>query len=183
MGTVTIGGTSFDIYSTLPLADDYMKARLGASAWDDAASLDRDKAIVSATRMIDRENWLGQKTVTSQPLEFPRTGLTDKDGNSVLSTTVPAQVDEATYELALSLLADVTVQDKATTGTNTKRVKAGSVEVEFFQPKAGTPFPTIPNELLLPFRDGGGLVGLASGCDEASTFADSNPFGYAEGLP
>ena len=108
--------------------------------------------------------------------------LTDKDGNSVPSATVPLVVEEATYELALTLLTTPTAQEKRTTGSNTKRVKAGSAEVEFFRPTDGAPFPDIPNELLRPFRDGGVIAGEASGCDETSTFADANPFGFTQGL-
>ncbi len=72
MGQVTIQGTVFDIYGTAASVDDYMKARLGGGVWHDADSEDQARAQVSATRMIDRENWVGQRTVGSQPLEFPR---------------------------------------------------------------------------------------------------------------
>ncbi len=183
MGQVTIQGTTFDIYGTEAGADDYMKARWGSEAWADADAADRRQTLVSATRMIDRENWIGQKTVSSQPLEFPRTGLTDKDGNPVDSATVPLAVEEANYELAFALLNDATVQEADNTGSNVKRVKAGSAEVQFFRATDGAPFPTIANDLLKSFRDGGALAGVASGSDEVSTFCDPNPHGLTEGYP
>ncbi len=183
MGQVTIQGTVFDIYGVDSEADTYMTARWGGSAWSDAEVDERKQTLVSATRMIDRENWLGQKTVSAQALEFPRTGLTDKDGNSVDSATVPLVVEEANYELAFALLNDAAVQEADTTGSNVRRVKAGSAEVQFFRPTAGTPFPTIANDLLRAFRDSGALAGLASGTDEVSTFCDPNPHGLTEGYP
>lgn len=183
MGQVTIQGTTFDIYGVSSEADDYMKARWGGSPWFDADSEERNQTLVSATRMIDRENWLGQRTVSSQALEFPRTGLTDKDGNPVDSATVPLAVEEANYELALALLNDAAVQEADTTGSNVKRAKAGSAEVQFFRATDGTPFPTIANDLLRPFRGSGVSVGLASGCDEESTFGDPTPWELTEGYP
>ncbi len=183
MGQVTIGGTVFEIYGTEADADNYMKARWGSETWIDADAADKRQTLVSATRMIDRENWLGQRTVSAQSLEFPRTGLTDKDGNAVDSATVPLAVEEANYELALALLNDAAVQEADTTGSNVKRVKAGSAEVQFFRPTDGTPFPTIANDLLKTFRESGALAGLASGSDEVSAFCDPNPHGLTEGYP
>ncbi len=183
MGQVTIQATVFDIYGTSGDADGYMKARWGGEPWADADSDDKKQTLVSATRMIDRENWIGQKTVSAQALEFPRTGLTDKDGNAVDSATVPGVVEEANYELAFALLNDAAVQEADTTGSNVKRVKAGSAEVQFFRPTTGTPFPTIADDLLKSFRGSGVLAGLASGTDEVSAFCDSNPYGLSEGYP
>ena len=184
MGTVTISGNDFDIYGEAADADIYFLARVGAGVWDTASVEDRAKAQVSATRWLDRQNWVGQRTVLAQALEFPRTGLVDKDGNDVGSVSVPVLVEEASYELALLVLTDASVQANATTGSNTRRVKAGSAEVEFFRPTDGTKLPTIAFEMIGLWLGGtGGLGATASGCDETSTFADANPLGFIAGLP
>lgn len=183
-GTVTISGTSYDIYGTKVLATAYMAARIGAEAWTTATAANRDKALVSATRWLDRQNWQGQKTVAAQPLEFPRTGLTDKDGNAVASDVPPVLVEEASYEMALAILADASVQANITTGSNTKRVKAGSAEVEFFRATDGTKLPSIAQELAGVFLDGGARsAGCAKGTDGESTFTDLDQWGRTRGFP
>ena len=183
-GTVTISGTSYDIYGTKVLATEYMRARIGADAWNTASSGDKDKALVSSTRWLDRQNWQGQKTVVSQPLEFPRTGLTDKDGNAVASDIPPVLVEEAGYEMALEILADASVQSNITTGSNTKRVRAGSAEVEFFRATGGTKLPSIAQEMAGVFLDGGARsTGCAKGTDGVSTFTDLDQWGRTRGFP
>lgn len=183
-GTVTISGTSYDIYGTKTLATAYMRARIGADAWNSATGANRDKALVSSTRMLDRQNWVGQKTVDSQPLEFPRTGLTDKDGNAVASDVPPVLVEEASYELALAILADATVQENITTGSNTKSVKAGSAAVSFFRATDGTKLPSVVQELAGIFLEGGApSPGCASGTDGVSSFDDVDQWGLNRGFP
>ena len=188
MGQVTIGGTTFEIYGTRTAAINYMKARLGADAWNSASSSDKDRALVSATRKIDRENWIGDKTAPApgQPLEFPRTGLIDKDGVAVGSVNVPLLVEEANYELALVLLDDATKQDSGDTSSNTKRVKAGSAEVEFFRQTAGHAFPDIIQDLIGLWLDGLDFAGSGNadfGTDGCSTFDDIDQWGRTRGFP
>ncbi len=188
MGTVTVGGVVFNIYGTRNAADDYMKPRLGADAWNTASSGDKDKALVSGTRFIDRQNWQGQRTSPSQtPPEFPRTGLTGKDGNAVGSVSVPLLVEEANYEMALLILADATVTDKQTTGSNVKGVKAGSVAVDFFRQTDGSKLPTVAHELIGLWLDGAGgsdsTGNCASGADGVSTFDDIDQWGRTVGFP
>ncbi len=187
MGTVTIKGTVFEVYGTRALADDYMKARLGASAFTSAGGADRDRALVTGTRWIDRQNWAGQATDVppAQVLQFPRTGLVDKDGNAVGSVAVPLLVEEANYELALILLQDATAQDKTSTASNVKAVGAGSARVQFFRPDPGTKLPAVAQELIGIFLEGGvsGAGNLATGADACSTFEDIDQFGLNRGFP
>lgn len=189
MGTVTISGTAFEIYGTRAGADTYMAARLGNTAWKGASSGDKDKSLVSATRYLDRQNWINQRTdiLTPQPLEFPRTGLVDKDGTAVSSATVPVIVEEANYEMALILLEDATASENATSGSNVKAVGAGSAKVEFFRQVTGTKLPTTIQELIGLWLEGSGVAAatgnLASGTGECSTFEDSDQWGRTVGFP
>jgi hypothetical protein len=68
--------------------------RLGSDAWDCASATDRGKALVMATRAIDRLNYHGEKTDPDQTLQFPR--LND--------TEVPQDIKDACAEEALALL-------------------------------------------------------------------------------
>ena len=168
MGQVTIGAIVYDIYGTEADAEEYFAASLEASAWNDATVLQKQQALVTGTRWIDRLDWQGAKTSDAQPLEFPRTGI---DG--LADTWEP---EEANYELALALLVDSSLDKTATTGSNTKRVKAGSAEVEFFKPTDGLSFPTIVQQLIGQYlaSSAGLSVGLASGTDEESAFCSTD---------
>lgn len=188
MGTVTISGTSYDVYGTSAGLKAYMAAHMNSAAYDSASSNNRKKAHVSATRWLDRANWQGQKydLVTPQVLEHPRTGLTDKDGNEVDETTVHESVEHATYELVLYLLDDSTATQSLDQGSNVKRVQAGSAQVEFFKGTDGKypRFPTEAHELIRYFLEGasGITAPYAPGVDVESQFDDCDGYGLSEGM-
>lgn len=84
-------------YATVSEAQLYFDERLHTEAWDDSDDTTRNKALSQATRIIDRLNFLGDKTDSAQTLQFPRDG----------DTTVPDDIKHATSELALALLDGV----------------------------------------------------------------------------
>jgi len=86
-----------DAYCTIAEADAYFSGRLNTDAWDDATSGDQVKALVQATRMIDRLNFKGEMTDEDQQFQFPR----DDD------TLVPEDIKYACSEIALALLDGV----------------------------------------------------------------------------
>lgn len=132
-------------------ADTYFGDHIEYDTWNGFANDKKDRCLVTATRMIDRQVWQGEKyqDAPTQLLDFPRSGLTDEEGNEIDETTVPQFVLDATCELALSLGKDATVQTEQDTGSDIKRMKAGSAELEFFGTRTtGTRFPTIVHELL-----------------------------------
>jgi len=188
MGTVSIGSDTFDIYGTEAGAKSYLAGRLGVSAWTDADSNDKRRALVEATRWLDRANWQGLKTdlVTPQALEFPRTGLTDKDGQSVDSATVPLDVEYACYELAVVLLDDAAKPDSPDGGSNVKRAKAGPAEVEFFVGTQGDfpRFPTRAHELIRSFLEGASTLAApwASDTSGETAFDDDDLLDLNEGV-
>jgi len=84
-------------YATLLEAQAYFDARLNTDAWDDSLVTDKSKALMNATKIIDRLNFKGVKTDASQALQFPR----DND------TVVPDDIKFACAEVALALLDGV----------------------------------------------------------------------------
>jgi hypothetical protein len=113
-------------YGTAADGDTYFSTRLGGEVWDAASTEDKNKALTSATMAIDALAFRGVKNAVyvlysnlpvdvcdppptldcgvsraalaaadaSQPLQFPRGA----------DTTVPADIEYATYEEALALL-------------------------------------------------------------------------------
>lgn len=160
MALVSWPTTGANSYSSRADATAYFADRIGSSAWTDATDANKDASLVTGTRMLDRQVWAGDKTDAAQPLEFPRTGLTDKDGNDVASDEIPSEILEALYELALILLADSTQAAATSTASSIKRLKAGSAEIEYFKGGKGTTFPSVVQKLIVPFL---GSTGLAAG--------------------
>lgn len=112
----------FNFYGTVADATAYFANRLHSSAWTDADPADQPKALWAATQIIDTLNWKGvrhsvwtylqqfpqpwepwgphptadeiRQAELAQLLEFPRGS----------DTTIPVEIEQATYEIAGSLL-------------------------------------------------------------------------------
>lgn len=93
------GSPTANSYVTLEEANSYLEAHLQASTW---ALLDDEKkkaAIVSATRLIDTEQFLGRRLHQSQSLAWPRTYIYDFDGYAV--SGIPSKLKSAVCEYAI----------------------------------------------------------------------------------
>lgn len=109
-------------YGTLAEANTYFSYRLHEFAWSDSTVVEREKALIWATRIIDKLNFKGEKAAVyaisydsdgelitsvtqaeirtadaSQELEFPRGTDTD----------VPDAIKLACWEIAYALLDDI----------------------------------------------------------------------------
>jgi hypothetical protein len=84
-------------YITIEEAQLYFDTRLHIDSWTAATSVDKDKALIMATRIINGFNYYGDKYSSTQENEFPR-------GDS---DTVPTDIKSACVEIALRLLDDV----------------------------------------------------------------------------
>jgi hypothetical protein len=181
-----IAGTNS--YGDRAEADTYFADSLQNAAWSAFSDPAKDQALVEATRILERRTWLGTKEVAIQALAFPRLGLTDKYGAALTGAETLALIKIAQFEYALFLSLNpslVTTNDA--TGSNVKRLKAGSAEIEYFRAKKGSRFPTAVNETVGCFLVSGaasGLGGAVTGNADASSFTnyDGN-FGTVEGYP
>lgn len=84
-------------YGTTAGGDAYFTEKLFFQPWDEATEDQRIRALAEARQLIDTLRFSGSKTDEDQELEFPRNG----------DTTVPEKVEQAAYEIALSLLDGV----------------------------------------------------------------------------
>ena len=158
MGQVSIDGNDYEIYGTQADATIYFGGAIHGTAWFAADDDTQAKALVTSTRMLDRQVWQGTKTAPSpgQTLDWPRTGVVDREGNPVDPNTVPEGIVFGSYELANILISNAAVQDTKDAGSNISSVGAGSARVAFFRPTIGTlgRFPTIVQELVGEFLAG-----------------------------
>ncbi len=122
VGSLAIQGNNYPIYGTAARATEYFNASLSGSTYTGAPLSDQQRSLVTARRLIDRQNFLGTTTAVDQFTAFPR----DEE------TLVPLKVEFAQYELALVLLESPDVFNQSSTGSNERRLRAGPVEIEFF---------------------------------------------------
>jgi hypothetical protein len=92
--SVEIDSTTYYVFISLADAETYFKAKLFVDSWDDATAVQKNKALVMATRRISQLNFSGSKADADQPLPFPR-------GDD---TTIPDGIANGTCEAAFSLL-------------------------------------------------------------------------------
>lgn len=165
MQTVVIGSQPYDSYASLAQADAYLAAALHAAAWADETDDARGQALVTATRVLDRQRWA------------------DAYSTQALREDVAA-VQEACIEMALALVDGSELQSEQSTAQKLQSIKAGSVSLTYFRGAEGRPqrFPLIVSELLCDYLAGADLsIGsVATGTDGTSSTEDD--FGHSEGL-
>lgn len=101
---------------------------------------------------------------------------------------ITANLANANAELALVMVLTPATINQANTGSNTKRVRAGTAEVEFFRPtdRNSPRFPTQVTELLRGCLSSSASTvtgACASGLDQSSSFTDPDQYGLREGYP
>lgn len=150
MAVVSIGsGLDFTVYADVDTANDFLAGQFDATAWRATDETSKARALVSATRYIDAQQWLGEKTDEAQELDFPRTGLTYRDGTEVPSDAVPQEVTDSCCLLAASIVDGTAAGNAATVAAGTRRLKAGSAEIEYFRPIVGAGTPVFPRYVML----------------------------------
>jgi hypothetical protein len=162
--TITINSVDYASNATVQEADDYLAVDpVRGATWAAIASDDTKGAhLVAATRRISLLSLDSTIDGYDQALE------------------------DATILLAGSIAIDAANAGTGTSGSNTKRVKAGSAEVEFFRPTTGV---ALKDEdafaILRPYllSTGSGLFGGKTGCDTASQFTDRDSPELTEAFP
>ena len=92
-------------YVTLDEANDYFSTRLGADYWNTLEDVQKEKALISATKKIDRLSFIGYKQDSKQPLQFPRFYYTTGCYyNGLQLADIPQQLKDAVCEEALTEL-------------------------------------------------------------------------------
>jgi hypothetical protein len=146
-----------DTFCAVADADAYMAGTMTGSSWpggtDDATTALKERALRTATRVLDRLPWLGSTMTSTQPLSWPRRYLCDANGRAVPADMLPPAITQATAELALALLqndltSDQTIRDLQ--GVKTKRIGDLSITYGLQQ---RDPLPAIVRDLIRPFTE------------------------------
>lgn len=143
----TIGGADSNSFVTRQQADDYFADRLYATNWTSATDASKDAALVTASRRIDEEEFVGIRASISQALKWPRSGalwdetvsFSDEYGNVYSSNEIPKPVRDAVCEYALLLLgSDILKESKL---QNFSKIKVGDIELGIVQPQRSGNLP------------------------------------------
>lgn len=172
-----------DLVTALDDARNYINSRFGPAyrAWAALSDDEANRTLVSAADLLNHLAWQGTPTgvLNGDPtsLAWPRSGVV-VDDVPIDSTTVPADVVAASFELAVLIRADPTLPGKIDQGTNLKSVGgAGVPTVEYFVPtsaRTGTA-PVLPVVILRlvgkylasPAASAEGGFGQAGRCESA----------------
>lgn len=99
----------------------FQDERYNSALWNQTDESTKTKLLLEATRLIDNLNFMGDKAVEAQELEFPRG--TDED--------VPEDIKIACYEIAYAILSGRDVEhDALLAGQNTASTQLGRLVVD-----------------------------------------------------
>jgi len=129
---VTPGATDADSYATLAEANDYHLSRLHNSEWTAATDVMKEAALLWATRTLDANfYWVGVKATDTQSLDWPRSGVVDRNGYSIDSDIVPVEVKNAQSELAFLLIKNDRTLSADPDPDGVKELKICSLALKF----------------------------------------------------
>ena len=135
--TDTVGSASANTWADLAHYKQYLQTRLPLVTWlagalsgtlDDQLKID----LIAAGRLMNNLIvWTGAPVDAVQAMTWPRDGMFNINGYAIANTTIPLSLKDAQCEYALQLHNGDLLSDDDAAKKNVKRVKAGSVEVEF----------------------------------------------------
>jgi hypothetical protein len=168
MSLASLGGSTVaNSYLTVAEADGIAATMLGTLKWNDAATttLQKESALIQATLQMETLGWVGTRAVATPPLSWPRKDA--KCGEkSYDATTVPREVELATFDMAEALLGNpglITGLGSGTSGSggsgelvpgvpnkDLKRLKLDVMELEWRDGATGsatvkTPLSVLPH--------------------------------------
>ena len=127
LSSVTLGSTSIPTYASVAEANAYMLAEVGPqrTTWNAAETDAKRRALVTATRALDRLPWRGKPAAVNQATAWPRSG--------VGTTVVPSGLEVAAILVAAYLVKHPRVLDATGADLDVKREQIGPKEAEYFR--------------------------------------------------
>lgn len=142
-------------YITNEDCDTYHEDSHHGATWRDETDENvQNMALLTAYRMLERQDFKGDRTTPGQAQKWPRTGLTDEEGVAIASDAVPQFIIDAQCELALALMNNAAVQTNNDASSNIKKLEADTAKITYFRPESGPRFPTIIDELIGFYLEG-----------------------------
>lgn len=141
-------------YASMAEADVYFGERLNSQTWYNSEPNEQLVALKTATRYINRLNFIGERTDTTSDMQFPRGG----------DTVVPSDIKAACCEIAYALLDGIDVEKES---ENLDMVSQGYGNVRSTYERSMKPahiLAGIPSivawRLLLPYLPDARIIGV-----------------------
>lgn len=129
----TAGASNANTYCTRSDATQYDDNHPQSSTtWSGASNDQKDQALLMSTRLMDEHvDWTGAASDTVQVLNWPRTGMWDRNGNGMDSDSIPNDLRDATAEFARQIIAENRMADDAVSTKGLLGLSAGPVNLTF----------------------------------------------------
>lgn len=174
VSTLVVGTNTYQLQAS---ANTILGDNIATQSWATKPSATKDQALITAFHMLEAQSWEGEKTGgAGQTAQHPRTGLTNCNGDEVTSVAIAPDIIRAQALLAYELVTNPKIAGTANTGSNIKRLQAGSASIEYFERTDDdeyptTRFPTSVQELINCYIEGSDISGVESfGTDGDSIF-------------
>lgn len=112
---------TFNCYVSVSDADDYFAGRFGAEKWLEFDDAPKQALLMTATRTVDTLRFGGQRTVLSQPMQWPRSFIVDHDGYAVDAHSIPQKFKDAVCEIAFWMWTE---EDRFFSDTDLGQIKS-----------------------------------------------------------
>jgi hypothetical protein len=144
----TVGGSDSTSFVTVEEADAYFSVHPFGENWFELDQSQKESYLMMSTRSISALCWTGQATSPDQALAWPRVGMVSTTGYPIPDNVIPKEIKYMTMELAFRTYSEGSTGSSSTGDQGLKRVKAGSVEVEYFNPgDVETTFSLVPTDI------------------------------------
>jgi hypothetical protein len=122
------GVANANSYVTTAEIDAWVLTNPHDSTWAALAAAAKNGYAVMSCRVLNEQmNWDGWQTDDSQALDLPRSGMVDKNGNSIDNDEIPTEVKNAQCQLARLLAIEDRTADPDTAGF--KEIGVGSIKL------------------------------------------------------
>jgi hypothetical protein len=141
-------------YVTVSEANAYFLSRLDADTWIGSSDINKERALITASNILDEMTWIGTISDTNQAMAFPRVAnyFDDRLGVTVyLESTVPWRIAKAAMELSLHLLMN---PDSLHLASTIKNVNLGAISIE--EIRAPAKMPSRVKKIISPLLAGRG---------------------------
>lgn len=142
----TVASSASNSYLSVDEANDYFAGRFGAEKWTEFTTPQKQSLLVTATKKLDTATFGGLRSKIIQSLQWPRRGLTDRDGYSISDLVIPNALKEAACEMAYWIWTE---EDRLLSDTDIEQVDTYKVgPMDFQVNKNRVTFPSRVDELL-----------------------------------
>lgn len=186
--------TAVEVYGGLTACLQYLGTQFSpaAATFTGLTPDDQKRCLIAATRYLEEQIWQGTANPSANPptvLSWPRSNVTDRDGNPVSSSAVPTAIVNGCFEMAAIIAQNPQAVVTPDANQNVQSMGEGPAHVTFFAPPVSrnpTMLPEVVRRLVGQYLSAIDSVdyGASSGVsgdgdadgDDTSAFADSNQY-------